>query len=401
MYGTRAASHGTWDGLRPIGQRPDPETRTSQEDDEMTENIAALSRLRPSIEEFTIMVVSRMVRRAGGVLLVAVLFVASNGSSAEAAFFARRQFVQQISASPFAAVVTTETDETDSEWEPHVAVDPTDPSIVVAVVQQGQAPYRTIGVASSHDAGRTGTSGSLPGLTAPKGGAFQRATDAVAAGGPDGTVYAQTLAIDGPSGAETRSSVVVQRSDDGGLTFGPPLLIQDDQGAPLVVTNDKNWIAVDGFPSSPHYGRIYSAWTRLTAVAPGVTPGQIVLRHSDDRGATWSDLVAVSENVYMLGAQPVVQPDGDLTIVYSSYDPCGELSQTSHDGGGHFDAPVTIATCTSRAAVPGMRTSVNDKYAALPAVAMDPVGGGPNGLLYVVWEDGELRPDGLHAIALS
>ena len=331
-------------------------------------------------------------------IILAIVF--GSGVFAEAGdVFRRGRFVKQISASPFAKVVTTETDETDSEWEPHIAVDPADPSIVVAVVQQGQAPYRTIGVATSHDGGRTWTSGSLPALTAPQDGPFERATDPVVAFGPDGTVYAQTLAIDGPSGAETRSSVVVQRSDDGGLTFGSPMLIQDDQGAPLVMTNDKNWIAVDGFPSSPHYGRIYSAWTRFTAVAPGVNYGQIVLRHSDDRGATWSDLVAVSANYSMIGAQPVVQPNGDLSVVYSSYDPCGELSQTSHDGGEHFDAPVTIATCTSREAIPGMRTSVT-KYLAFPSAAIDPMGG-PSGLLYVVWEDGELRPDGLHAIALS
>jgi hypothetical protein len=177
------------------------------------------------------------------------------------------------------------------------------------------------------------------------------------------------------------------------------MLIQDDQGAQLTVTNDKNWIAIDGFPSSPYYGRLYSAWTRFTDIAPGVSYGQIVLRHSDDRGETWSDLVAVSANYAMQGAQPVVQPNGDLTIVYSSYGPCAELSQTSHDGGEHFDAPVTVASCTARAAIPGMRTGVT-QYTALPAVAMDPVGG-PSGVLYVVWEDGELRPDGLHAIALS
>jgi hypothetical protein len=121
------------------------------------------------------MVLGNTARLAGRVLLAAVLSVGSSGSTAGAAFFAGPRFVKEVSSSPFAAIVTTEIDETDSEWEPHIAVDPTDPSILVAVVQQSLTPYRTIGVATSHDAGRTWTSGSLPGLTAVQGGVFQRA----------------------------------------------------------------------------------------------------------------------------------------------------------------------------------------------------------------------------------
>jgi hypothetical protein len=218
---------------------------------------------------------------ASAMLLAMALCLGAGGRDAMAAPRARPRFVQQISASSFADVSTTLTDETDSEAEPHVAVDPADPSIVVAVVIQGRPPYSAIGYATSHDGGRTWSGGSLPGLTAATGGVFESAQDPVVAIGPDGTVYALTLELDGPAGARTRSSVVVQRSEDGGLTFDSPILVQDSLGAPLLVSDDKPWIAVDGFPASPHYGRVYVAWTRVTTLDlhRGVLVSMITLFH--------------------------------------------------------------------------------------------------------------------------
>ena len=63
------------------------------------------------------------------------------------------------------------------------------------------------------------------------------------------------------------------------------MLVQSDCSA----FDDKNWIAVDTFPSSPHFGRIYVAWDRFSGV---LQPE--VLRYSDDHGQTWSGLVTIS-----------------------------------------------------------------------------------------------------------
>jgi len=341
------------------------------------------------------MVLGHRARCAVRAFLAAALAVASSGSAAGAAFFARPRFVKQISSSPFADVVTTETDEVDTESEPHIAVDSSDPSIVVAVMHQGVGtPYRATGYATSHDGGRVWSSGSLPGLTHITGGPFDRAGDPVVAIGPDGTVHALTTGWNGAIGSQTRSSVAVQRSDDGGLTFAPPVLIQDDYDP--AVFNDKPWIAIDRFPASAHYGRVYVVWTRFTILAPGVALGQLVLRYSDDSGATWNDRVAVSGDSYPFGGQPVVQPSGALSIVYSEAIPCSVRSQTSLDGGEHFDVPVTVATCTGRTAIPGMRTGVTRDF-AVPTAAVDP----SSGRLYVAWEDSELVSDRMHVIALS
>ena len=314
-----------------------------------------------------------------------VALVAGLAPAQSTPVFRTRRFVRSVSRDPFAGAAGSEAD---TQVEPDIAVDPNDPSVVVAVFQQGRfaADGGSVdpGFATSHDSGRTWTTGNLPGLTTAVGGAFERASDPAVAIGPDGAVYAQALVIDV---SDCRSGVAVQRSDDGGLTFGAPVLVQDDScGA----SNDKNWIAVDGFPASTHYGRLYSAWDRETGSAP------IVLRYSDDRGATWSPLVVVSDGVSVasgIGALPLVQPNGDVTIVYEAYSPgpAREVAQTSHDGGAHFDVPVTVADFEGTG-VPGMRTGTG-----LPAAALDPV----TGALHVVWPDGRFRTDGLNDVVLS
>ena len=113
-----------------------------------------------------------------------------------------------------------------TQVEPDIAVDPNNPQIVVAVVQQGRFPdggATEIGYATSHDGGQTWTADDLPLLTVATGGAFERGTDPAVAFGPNGEVYAESLVFGG-----IRSSIAVQRSDDGGLTFGAPVLAHDD-----------------------------------------------------------------------------------------------------------------------------------------------------------------------------
>jgi hypothetical protein len=316
--------------------------------------------------------------------LVALLAVHANAQTTST--FRTRRFVQSVSQDPFEGAGGSEAD---TQVEPDIAVDPNDPSVVVAVFQQGRfddgGGCVDTGFATSHDGGRTWTTGNLPGLTTAVGGPFERASDPAVVIASDGAVYGQSLVIDVST---CRSGVAVQRSDDGGLSFGAPVLVEDD--ATCAFLNDKDWIAVDTFAASAHHGRLYSAWDQVGANAP------IVLRYSDDRGATWSPLVTVSDGVTVtagIGVLPLVQPNGDVTVVYEAYapGPAREVSQTSHDGGAHFDAPVTIGTFQGDA-VSGVRTGEG-----LPAAAVDPVGGA----LYVVWPDARFRSDGSNDIVMS
>jgi hypothetical protein len=300
--------------------------------------------------------------------------------------------VMQISRD---TVVGSRQSQDDTQVEPDIAVDPSDPSILVAVFQQGRfkdGASAAPGYATSHDGGATWVGGPLPRLTTATKGEFPRASDPVVAIGPGGSVYAQGLAVDFN---ECRSAVAVQRSDDGGLTWHGPVLVQDDRGCRSStddgegpeksrVFNDKSWITVDNDRESPHYGRVYSTWTR------GTDEGRsVVSRYSDDRGATWSKLTSVSGRRTGIGVVALVQPGGDLTLVYMSSDRA-LFSQTSRDGGSSFGAPVTIGEAAGRA-------PTDLRSFGLPSAAVDPV----TRTMYVTWQDSRWRSDDLNDIALS
>ena len=283
----------------------------------------------------------------------------------------------------------------DTQLEPHVAIDPNDPRRVVVLFQEGRfldGGSIAIGYATSHDGGATWSTGELPGVTQAAGGTFRRATNATVAFGPDGAVYAQTIGLDTEPFATSgcRTGVTVQRSDDGGLTFGSPVLVEDDPTCD--VQNDKGWLTVDTFAASPFAGRVYSTWVEVGPSLPSL------LRYSDDRGVTWSDVVEVTPPG-AITTDPIVlvQPSGALTVVYLNvfctrgfcFD-ADVRARTSLDGGDTFGEPARIAEV--RGALPaGIRAGL------LPGAAVDPT----TGTLYVVWQDLRLGDAGLNGVALS
>jgi hypothetical protein len=284
--------------------------------------------------------------------------------------------------------------EPDTVTEPDVAIDPGNSGIITAVAQQGRyldGGSADPGYATSQDGGRTWTHGNLPLLTEAVGGTFQRASDAAVAFGPDGSDYAQTIPFDQ---TDARSGVAVQRSADGGRTFGPPSLVVDDNN--INIFNDKNWIAVDTSRRSPFYGRIYSVWSRFIQTGSGAnavvnSPGAV--SWSDDHGRTWSPFVftgAADENTE--GLIPLIARNGAVTVVYDQTIGTNdyETAQTSYDGGRTWTAPAIISQFLG-AEVPGMRTG------GLPAAAIDPV----TGRMYVVWQDTRFNSSGLNDIVLS
>src|SRR5439155_8924875 len=171
-----------------------------------------------------------------------------------------------------------------------------------------------------------------------------------------------------------------------GLTWEDPVFTEKD--ASCDVFNDKNWLGADTNPSSPFFGRLYLVWSQFTA-----TGGAGVLRYSDDGGATWSSLIYVtSPTAEVEGLLPVVQSNGDLTIVYDGFvdGQDFEVAQTSTDGGLTFGAPVTIAAFLG-AGDPGLRTG------GLPAAAIDPT----NDHMFVAWQDTRFRSDGHNDTVIS
>jgi hypothetical protein len=253
---------------------------------------------------------------------------------------------------------------------------------VVAVFQEGRCDGGAVGVgyATSHDTGRTWIGGDMPFLTLPTGGPFDRGDDPSVAFGPDGAVYVAEMGFDARNGC--RSAVAVQRSDDRGITFGPPSFVQDHDCTQF---HDKPWTAVDTFPSSPFFGRIYVAWTFL---GKGI---RLVIRHSDDRGQSWSHLSTVMPSGLPEGALPLVQPNGDLTVLYRDGYPFGPVkARTSADGGLTFGHAVTVSDVVGQEPR-DLRTG------EIEAGAVDPI----TGVMYAVWQDARFNPRGVNDIVIS
>src|SRR3954470_16536833 len=103
--------------------------------------------------------------------------------------------------------------------EPTLAIDPADPSHLVAGAQEGRllgGGARADAVYVSADGGGTWSRALVPGLTAPSGGRFQRATDPVVAFGADGSALYSSLVLDVADGVPTSTAILVSRSSDGG-----------------------------------------------------------------------------------------------------------------------------------------------------------------------------------------
>jgi hypothetical protein len=302
--------------------------------------------------------------------------------------------VQQISRDE---VQGPPSSEPDTQVEPDLAQDPNDPGSLVAVFQEGRFPDGAAvaaGYARTSDGGSSWSHGELPHLTTATGGPYERAGDHVAAYGPDGSAYVATTAFDGEFVPDRRSALAVIRSNDGGTHWRDPIFIQRNRD--LHVFNDNPAIAVDTSPTSPFAGRIYVAWLS-EHFSPDFSSlrAPIVMRYSDDRGITWSNRVTVADpSSNDQGTQVVVQPDGVVTVLWEQIELDGsqvEVARTSSDGG---------ATFTSQQAVgeihwvesPGMRTGFG-----LAAAAANPTTGG----IFVVWQDGRFRTDGLNDVVLS
>ncbi|RLE20618.1 MAG: hypothetical protein DRJ65_17825, partial [Acidobacteria bacterium] len=73
-------------------------------------------------------------------------------------------------------------------------------------------------------------------------------------------------------------------------------------------SDDKELMAVDNTPASPHYGRLYTVWTHFDA------GGNIYSTYSDNLGVTWSTPKQISPTGSVQGSWPVVAPNGDVFV---------------------------------------------------------------------------------------
>lgn len=234
--------------------------------------------------------------------------------------------------------------------EPHVARSASNPELLLATFQEGRLSdggALTCGLALSQDGGLTWTRGLIPQLTRLDGGSYFRATDPVAAIGPQGDLYLNTLgALDN---AFSMTAVVLSRSTDGGATWDAPVEIYRSPNAQMMA--DKNWLAVNDYPGAPRSGRLITTWTSFTTDSRGNATGNNLLAStSDNRGVTWTAPVAITPTGSTnQGSQPLFLPDGSLAVIYFTFSSItsGTLGsiqcKLSPDGGLTFPSTATTA----------------------------------------------------------
>jgi hypothetical protein len=227
-----------------------------------------------------------------------------------------------------------------------------------------------IGWATTTNAGRTWTTGMLPGTTvfATPPGQWSRISDPAVAYDPLHDVWMiSTLAFGigaKPFGSPT--GILVSRSTDGGLTWQNP--VETFVGGFL----DKNWITCDTWPQSPHYGTCYQEWDDFGG------GGQIFMNRSTDGGVTWSTPAQPTGSPTGLGGQPVAQPNGNVVVPYEGG--AGINSFRSLDGGATWQDVVSVASVIEHGVAGGLRTS------ALPSAEV-----AGDGKVYVAWQDCRFR----------
>jgi hypothetical protein len=267
-----------------------------------------------------------------------------------------------------------------AQAEPHITRSVANADSLVATFQEGRFATNggavDCGYSISHDGGLTWTRALIPNLTTTSGGPYPRATDPVAGINLSGNIYLNTLVATDPN--FNNGAVVVSRSANGGVTFGPPTVVY--QPPNNSVFPDKNWMAINTFPGTASAGRIVVTFTLFSNVSTEGAP--IYRAYSTNGGATWSSIANVNAaDASLQGSQPVFLPNGNLVIVYWNFGSSGSPGERleaviSSDGGVTFGTPKRIASATEYNE-PNIRTG-----SFLPSAVSDRT----NGNLFVVYQ---------------
>jgi hypothetical protein len=244
-------------------------------------------------------------------------------------------------------------------------------STIVTAFQSGRffdGGSSNIGWATSTNGGTTWTHGFLAGITKPANAAnpYDRATDpAVAYDARHNVWMISSLPLVGTSGV----AVLTSRSTDGGLTWGGPIVVSSASGSS---DYDKNWIGCDDTATSQFYGNCYTAWDDFG------NGNRVLISTSTDGGLTWG--APTTNNVTVIGVQPIVQPSGTVVIVTANASETSILAFRSTNGGATWSGATTIAAVNEHRTAGGLRSG------ALPSAEIDAAG-----KIYAVWDDCRFR----------
>lgn len=280
--------------------------------------------------------------------------------------------VQQISADTF----TNPTSQHATQVEPDTFAYG---GTIVAAFQTGRftnGGASAIGYSVSHNGGATWTTSHVPGLTvfSSPPGPYDRASDPVVTYDVrHGVWLISSLALTEGGGGVRGSALTMSRSTDNGATWGAPV-VAAAAPAPPVGGYDKQWVACDNTPASPHFGNCYLTWTHIEGSIP------LLAARSTDGGLTWSAPQPTATSASGIGSVPLVRPDGTVVVLVTASDKISAYRST--DGGLTWTDPVSV----SGPEVP-RRPPAGLRFFTIPAADMDAAG-----TTYVAWHSCQFRP---------
>jgi hypothetical protein len=345
--------------------------------------------------------------------------------------------VQVSGASPIAACNGDDgnvggTEFVGSEVEPFLAVDPSNPNVLIGAWQQdrwsnggseGNVTATSTNGGTAWSVNAQTKSSKCTGGTAANGGNYERASDPWVTISPNGTAYLMSLSVDSNPGGFANafpSAMLVSRSKTHGATWQNPVtLIRDENPA---VFNDKNSMTADPNESS----FVYAVWDRL--VSPPGEPtepnafenarafgGDIYFARTTNGGNTWEPARKIYKAgiiAQTIGNLIVVLPDnaafdGELVNVFTLLRGAKNEKGTrgtniaairSADHGTTWTKQEVIISDFRR----GIVVDPDDSFAHRtgdinPEAAVDPA----TGAIYVVWQDSRFGPRSSVALSRS
>jgi hypothetical protein len=298
----------------------------------------------------------------------------------------------------------------DSEVEPWIDVDPTNPSRLIGVYQQDRISTggaNGVGTSISVNGGANWTQlapGSLPKFSRCAGAAqgsvgdYERATDPWVTFGPDGHAYQMSLSFNDTR--DQANAMLVSESTDGGMTWSTPQqLIRD---ASSHVLNDKNSMTADPFNKD----LVYGVWDRLVFPndrAGGVSfltaaafRGPSYLARTTNGGTSWEPARVIfdpGQNDQTIGNQISVTGTGDLVnamTVFRNDNALGRKGGTisvlrSTDKGANWSGEIPIDRLGAVGVTDPRDGAPVRTGDIIPSIATDERPG--HNEVYVVWQD--------------
>ncbi|HXN52271.1 MAG TPA: sialidase family protein [Candidatus Acidoferrum sp.] len=214
------------------------------------------------------------------------------------------------------------------------------------------------GFSTSHDAGRTWTSGFVPPVSNDAPFTFGDPSLAI---DRHGNIFYASLGTDAQG---LHNTIIINKSTDHGSSFGPATVAAVDDGA------DKEWLAIGPDPTARSRDNIYVTWTSFITNAKGQTIGsQLRLARSTDGGQTFSQKVLFApvddgtNSSFIQFSNPVVDASTGRLYVpflhFSDMDADNVRVLVSDDGGQTlrflaFNAPGAIDSFAFPNVTPGL-----------------------------------------------